>query len=157
MRTITKHLLRNQRGFSIVELVLVILLISILAVGIDIFAPAASSDLHPAARKVRMDILYARHMAMLTNVNHGIQFTNGVGYVIYQGTVATPILDPFDKTASFETLARYGNVQVSADYQVEFDSIGRPVIGGGGQALIADATNVVALTVTANTGSVTGL
>ena len=148
---------RGQAGFSLIELTLVIVLLSILMVSAEALTPATRADLHPAVRKVHMDILYARQMAMLTNVNHGVQFRNGVGYVIYQGNVVTPIIDPFDKTNFFEDLTRYGSVQVGNTYQVEFDRIGRPVIGGGGQVQITDTVNTITLTVTTETGNVVGL
>ena len=152
-----KKLLRNPQGFTFIDLVLVILLVGILMVSAEAIGPVGGGELYTAARKVRMDILYARHLAMLTNVNHGVQFTNGVGYQVYQGNPGTPIIDAFDKTAFNEDFSRYGNVQVGNDFQVEFDAIGRPIIGGGGQVQIADGGGVVTLTITTSTGSVVGL
>ncbi len=73
-----KVMASTQRGFSLFELLTVMLLISILA-GIGVLnhhASRARLNLRTAARQIVMDLKVARMRAVATNANHRIRFRN---------------------------------------------------------------------------------
>lgn len=140
-----------------VELILVTLLLGMLVAVAPPLVPVSRQGLDGAIRKVYSDLLYARQMSLLSGSNRGASFTAGGGYLLYFGTPATPISDPvtkevFTSTHGQSELARFGNIFITSSYQVEFDSTGRPVMGGGGSVILSNGTNTKSILVTSNTG-----
>lgn len=150
----------DARGFTIIELVLVIAILGILALAVVVFSPSTAvipMRLDSASRQIQADIQYAQQNATLTGVTAGIQFVADGVYTVYQGTIATPLKNPLTKQDMVITLSdQYPDIAIQANYTVEFDSFGAPTTGGGGgDVTITNGTNTRTIVVAANTGRVT--
>jgi prepilin-type N-terminal cleavage/methylation domain-containing protein len=148
-------------GFTLIELIMVVVVLLIIAAFI---APkmtgVTGTRVNAASRKISADIRYAQQLAISTQTNHGVIFnaspTNT--YSIYRETTSTIITDSFTGGAYTVQLntGDYGGVTIDSGYQVEFDSLGSPVTGGGGSVTISNAGSepIRTITVAANTGKV---
>lgn len=145
-----------MRGFTLLEMVLVLAVLGVMAVAVVISAPSpTTANVIAAARQVASDIEFAKQNAMLTGVNSGVFFRQNLHYTVYQGTSATPLTSPLTKQSMNTTLStNYPGVNISANYTVEFNSFGAPTTGGGGSVVITDGTKTKTISVTANTGMV---
>jgi len=144
------------RGFTLMELVLVLAVLGIMAVAAVISAPSPrAANLMAAARQVQNDIEYAKQNAMMTGVTSGVSFTQNANYIVYQNTTATPLTSALTKTSLNVTIsAHYSNINLNDTYVVEFNGFGAPTTGGGGSVRVTDGTNIKTIVVTANTGMV---
>ncbi|MBI2083294.1 MAG: prepilin-type N-terminal cleavage/methylation domain-containing protein [Deltaproteobacteria bacterium] len=143
------------RGFTLLEVIFVIAILAVLVITAVPRLNLSPAGLDAAARKIRSDILYAQSLAMSRGVPHGILFTAGGSYILYQGSPATPITDPLTRTSFSEDLDRFYQTFVTNDYQVEFDLIGQPTIGAGGNVVIQNGVATKMIQIGANTGRVT--
>ncbi|MDO8462059.1 MAG: prepilin-type N-terminal cleavage/methylation domain-containing protein [Deltaproteobacteria bacterium] len=145
----------KMRGFTLIELVLVLFLVSFLAVVVEIPSLSSNHGLQAASLKVRMDIRRAQQFAMTGNLNYGVNFSSNGTYSIYQGSVGNVATDPLTNGSYQEDLpARFRNVSIQAPFQVEFDPVGRPVIGGGGSLTLISGGVSQVVQVSSNTGAV---
>lgn len=147
--------MNNQRGFSLVELVLITTLIPIM-MGVYLSSiNVATQRVDQAARKVEADLRYCQHLAEAEEVNCGLQTTNFQVYQIYRQNPGNLIRDPHTQQPMTVNLATfYAGVNFGANYQIEFNSQGRPVIGGGTLMRLTDGRTTRQVTVLANTGYV---
>lgn len=145
-----------MRGFTAVEVLLVVAILGVLGLAAISFLPSAQATrLRSAAEQVRSDIEYARENAMTTGQTSGVQFINNSSYTVYQGTPATPLLNPLTRQDMVVTLSSsYPGVSVSGNYTVEFGSLGSPTTGGGGSITLTSSSLTKIISVTANTGRV---
>lgn len=150
------YALTHLKGFTLIELILVIALLGVLAVAVVVISPGISpARLDAASKQVQSDIEYAKQNAVLTATTHGVQFVSGGSYTVYRSTVATPINHPLTKQSMVITLSsQYPGISISSNYTVEFNRFGNPTTGGGGSVTITDGTNTRTISVTANTGRV---
>lgn len=145
-----------MRGFTLLELVLVIALAALLAVAVIPRFTPSPSGIDAASRKIESDILYAQSLAMSRGVNHGINFVSGGSYVLYRGSVGIPILDPLTRQNFSEDLIRFGRTEVANNFLLEFDPMGQPVLGGGGGGLtLVNGSQTRRLAISPNTGHIT--
>ena len=143
-----------MKGVTLLELVLVVALVGILGATVVPRVVTSTAGLDSAAKKIRSDVLYAQSLAMGRGVNHGLDFVAGGSYVLYRGTPSTPVTDPLTLKNFSENLARFGHARVTNSYRVEFDTLGRPVLGAGGGVTIAIGSQTKSVNVNANTGHV---
>jgi len=141
---------------TLVELVLVVFLLGLLVASSEPFVAATvgRTGLEAAARRVRADVVYARELAVLTGTNHGANFVTNQPYIVYRQTTANPVVDPLTQQPFSQDPLTMGNVAVTGNYQVEFDSRGSPVIGGGGSVNLSGGGGGRSVVVRANTGLV---
>ncbi len=159
----------NKNGFTVIELIMVILVISILAVVII----TRSGSYYPiklngAGEKLLSDIRYAKRLAMTNHRTYGISFNvAGNSYIVYDGTSATPVDDPHrpgkDLEIDYDEHTYYDGIEItSASFggtnELKFDSFGVPYDGDDNE-LAADSTVILScrgndftVTVTARTG-----
>jgi len=140
------RLLKSKKGFTLIEMALVIVCLSYLAVSaIPEDSGLAPISLDSAARKVKSDLRYAQSMATTTGDSHGLEVTGPNTYRIYNVTTNQTITSPYDNSAMTENLSTdYGESQFSAqNYLVIFDGLGRPTTGGGSSIFLQDADNTV--------------
>ena len=142
----------NPRGFTYVELLLVITLISLFAVSLSPSISISGGGIESATKKVVADLRYAQELATMNNQNYGIQFNANGAYILYQGTVATPFTDPLSQTSFSENLSRFKNVKISNTLKVEFDAMGRPALGSGSTVTLTNNVINRLVRITANTG-----
>lgn len=147
-------MLKNQKAFTLIELVLVIAILGVLSLAYVTMSPSTSTaELTVAARQVESDIFYTQQRAMVTGVTHGVQFVSGGDYTMYQSTTSTPITHPLGKQSAVITLSdKYSGVSIQNNYTVEFNSFGTATTGGGSSVTLTDGSNTVSISVNANTG-----
>jgi Tfp pilus assembly protein FimT len=148
----------GARGFTLVEMVLLIMITSILAV---VFAPQITDSindirLNKAAQKLAMDIRYMRDLAMSRHDVYGIEFDDADNsYRLYQwdGANKNTITDPHkggDMIVDFDTIEAFNGVTLGASSttDVTVDAFGVPYDANGLE--LASAA-----TVTLHSGSLT--
>lgn len=149
---------RGERGFTLIEVVVVIAVAALL---IWVALPrsfAADVKLQAAARQVQSDIRYAQELAMTRGQHHQIRFyaaSNPTPTNQYQIVTVTggPAVHPLTRSASFVVdfnSTPWAGVQLDTTVTVEFDSLGRP---NAGQTISLNGGAKI-ITVTAETGRV---
>ncbi len=142
-------------GFTLLELVLMMSLIGIVSVGVYSNMTPHSMNMYvdAAVLKVVHDLRFAQDRAMITGRNHGFRSYSTTQYEIYDTSAGNPITDPSTQGSMVINLnSDYPNVAFAATYQVEFNSLGAPVIGGGGSVTLGNGTESKSFSLTSNTG-----
>jgi MSHA pilin protein MshC len=159
----------NQRGFTLIELVMVLVLIGIIA----LFAAPRLGNIPTTkafslADKLRADIRYAQNLAMTRNQRYRVYVNNspapagpGGGYAVVNdangngtwGEAGEFAQDPAG-TGNLSVVldaGDYAGITVSPNTFIEFNSLGSPTTGGTTLTVSPGGTT---LTVTAETGAV---
>ena len=111
--------------------------------------------LDTAAARVKQDLRYAQELAITTNTNCGINFIAGGNYTVYSQNTGNPVANPFTKQTFVENIGQsFKKVSVANNIQVEFDPLGKPVLGSGQNVQLTNGISTVSLLVTPNTGVV---
>jgi prepilin-type N-terminal cleavage/methylation domain-containing protein len=132
------QLVVSSRGFTIIELIMVVVLISILAVSVvPKFMDTSAISLQGGAAMVRADIRYTQELAMSTHAPKTITFTTS---------------DTFYTVVS-QTMNLPSRVSISNGATFTFNSLGEPTAGGGSSVQI---TTVGGSTKTITVESYTG-
>lgn len=135
----------------------------IAALSILVYALAPQDNLgdlyvEAAADRLEQDLRYSRELALTRNVNCGMEIQPNGDYLIYEGSTASPTLNPLkQETFSYNLGNDFGDVQfqnINSTLVIEFNRFGQPVTGGGSTLQIGDASKTISLVVTANTGLV---
>ena len=128
----------DSRGFTIVEIIMVVVLIGILAVSVvPKFMDTSAISLQGGAAMVRADIRYTQELAMSTHAPKTITFTtNDTYYTVVSQTMNLP-----------------SRVSISSGATFTFNSLGEPTAGGGSSVQI---TTVGGSTKTITVESYTG-
>lgn len=126
----------DERGFSLPELIMVIMVIAILAV---VVSPNAAlfptMKLNAAAQRVASDLRYAQAQAHREGGPVGLSFSSSTKYTVVHTAARTAVADPLDPTKSlaFSTAAdtRFKGVTWTWDFSgnsslLLFDSLGQP-------------------------------
>lgn len=131
------------------------LALSVLALSVIPQDHLQTFNLETAVTKVENDLRYARELALTTNTNCGINFIANGSYTLYQSSSALPFTNPLTKQPFVYNLANeFRNVNVQNSIQVEFNFLGRPVIGSGQTIQIGNGLTTANLLVIPNTGVV---
>jgi prepilin-type N-terminal cleavage/methylation domain-containing protein len=160
--------LKSTRGFTLIELALVILLIAFLAavftVGTDLTGDRAAA----LGRKLVSDLRYAQQLANSTQARSGVVLSSTSYTIFTSNSSATPATNPFKGTSYVVNMTGdYANVTLSNTLTggiVRFDSLGIPYQGtDGSQTALAAAQTITVssgsgsvktITIEANTGKV---
>jgi prepilin-type N-terminal cleavage/methylation domain-containing protein len=137
----------HPRGITLIELILVILIIAILSavaipkVGID-FSQRTSLD--GAAYMIASDIRYAQEWAMSTRTSKSVSFASGSSTYTFhpQGS--------FDPSGQLPAAVR-----INQNFMVTFNSLGEPMVGGGGSFSISSGSQTKTIGIINYTGKVT--
>jgi len=137
---IQKKSILNKSGFTLIEIIFVIILLAIVAaLAYPRFSSVSSIRLNTALDKLKSDVYYAQELAVTTHANCGIFIISPNSYRIYKGgSTATPALDP--ATFSDYDITLDPGITIAtpaAGAKVEFDNFGVPYDGNG--ALAAEA------------------
>ncbi|MDO8518975.1 MAG: prepilin-type N-terminal cleavage/methylation domain-containing protein [Deltaproteobacteria bacterium] len=147
----------SDRGFTFIEIILTLATLSVIAItaipsdnGLSPFA------LDAAARKVKTDIRYAQNMATTTGDAYGFRVTGASTYEIYDVATDAIPLSPYTNTPMQENLEDDFGTVIFVDQasQVEFNSYGRPSLGGGSLIEISYGGDSKTIQVTATSGYV---
>lgn len=145
-----------DRAFTLLELILTMALLSITALlFITYTGDIGTVSVDALSRKIQSDVRFAQQLATSTGIPHGVQFTQGGNYVVYVNNTTTPATDPLTRGSMIKNPSDFGSVILSNSYQVQFDKVGKPTIGGGGNIMItADSGAHSVIDVIENTGAV---
>jgi prepilin-type N-terminal cleavage/methylation domain-containing protein len=134
----TLQVVTSSQGFTLVELIMVVVLISILAVSVvPKFVDTSAISLQGGAAMVAADIRYTQELAMSTHSPKTITFTtNNTFYTVVSQTMNLP-----------------SRVSISSGATFTFNSLGEPTTGGGSSVQI---TTVGGSTKTITVESYTG-
>ena len=160
--------MKNQHGFTLIELVIIIVLLAIIAaVAIPRMGDVTSMKAAATAEKLKSDIRYAQELAMTQNRSYRVYFNTApapaAGYAVVNnadgdgnwGEAGEFAPDPAGKGNLSVTLnsGDYAGVTASitagAD-PIEFNSLGRPA---GGATTVTVSPNG-SITISAETGAV---
>jgi prepilin-type N-terminal cleavage/methylation domain-containing protein len=139
MKEQKKHTFRLYRGFTLVELILVVLILSIAAVvAVPMFSSAADIQVRATANRIAADLDYARGLAITRQKDYSVVFDAANELYEIQDVDGVPITNPLDNktfTVNLANDARTGGVNiVSADFDgqtaVTFDYLGTPYAAG---------------------------
>lgn len=138
-----------QRGFTLIELVIVMLVLAILAATALIAWPGETPGLYGSMRQLAADIRYAQSLAMSRGQRVRINFQMD-RYTLSDRTGSSPVLHPV--SGGGPRLLQSGTVLVASNAFLVFDGMGRPYRDAAlpGARLGAHAT----LTLTAGTESI---
>jgi MSHA pilin protein MshC len=162
----TKYM-RNQSGFTLIELVMIIVILAIIAaVAIPRMGDVTSMKAAATAEKIKSDIRYAQELAMTRNRSYRVYFNSapapGSGYAVVNdannngtwGEAGEFAQDPTGSGNLSVTLnaGDYAGVTASSSVNpIEFNSLGRPT---GGATTITVSPGGYTITVAAETGAV---
>jgi prepilin-type N-terminal cleavage/methylation domain-containing protein len=129
----------DSRGFTLVELIMVVVLISILAVSVvPKLVDTSAISLQGGAAMVVADIRYTQELAMGTHTPKTITFvTNDTFYTVNSQTMNLP-----------------SRVSISSGATFTFNSLGEPTTGGGSSVEIQAGSSTKTITVESYTGRV---
>lgn len=149
---------KEEKGFTLIELVLLIIMLGIMGLVISIsISDINSTKLNSAARRLASDIRYAQQLAMTTQIRHGVIFTANSYTVFENDNTADPARNPQgggDFNVSFTT-GEFAGVIISTSLPgsiVKFEAIGRPL--DGNNAVLTTATNQVTFSYSGSTKNI---
>jgi prepilin-type N-terminal cleavage/methylation domain-containing protein len=147
----TIHNPKNKSGFTLIELIIVLLILAILGAAVNLLiGDTASTKAYGTARKIQSDIIFAQESAMTHRVHYRITFSAlPNSYTIQQCTtwgVSScttwgPVLDPSTNTSPFMVTLNTGSytgVSLSTTFNcsyLEFNSAGNPLEGDNSNCL----------------------
>jgi prepilin-type N-terminal cleavage/methylation domain-containing protein len=158
------------RGFTLIEVMLVVVILAIAAMmAIPFAVSGASTQLKSAATIIASDLEYAKSMAISRGQNYSVVFDPGAeSYQIedVNGVVIDhPVKKGFPYTVSFAADSRFDRVDISsavfdAQSTVSFDYLGSPYSGSGAGASPLNSgiitLSAAGTTMTVNVEPVTG-
>lgn len=155
----------NRRGFTLIELVMVIVIIAVLAVVVSF--SSGSIRLVGAANKLMFDLRYAQQLAISRQVRCGVSFNpSGNSYFVYIGDTGTLATDPHtgsNLSIDFDTDSDYDGISLSSTNfgnQVSFDAAGAPynstpvLLSSQGIITLQQGSSSQTVTIEANTGEI---
>ncbi len=161
-------------GFTLIEAMLVVVLLSILAAAVLLQNPIERVRLNGATEKVKADIRYARKLAVSAQERSGITF-NANGYSLYRDVASSTLAEGTSESCSTDasgkfvvdfTAARCSELAgITLSYSsstVAFDSLGRPVDNTGvpfaaqQTVTVTGPGGIKTITIQAQTGRVSG-
>lgn len=163
---VTKSALLRQRGFTVVEIMIVVVIIVIAAMTvIPLVGSAAGMQIRSAANMIAADLEYAKSMAISRQKIYAVVFDKSAeSYQIEDpnGIIDHPVKKGFQYVVNFGSDSRLNKVDIAdvafnATNAIKFDYLGSPYDGGysplnsGVVTLQANGT-----TITINVEPVTG-
>ena len=142
MRVLTHksfQVVADSRGFTLVEIIMVVVLMGILAVSVvPKFVDTSAFSLAGGAAMAVADIRYTQELAMGTNSVKTIVFTTSNTYY----------------TVNSQTVNLPSKVTISSGATFTFNSLGEPTTGGGSSVTLSAGAETETITVESYTGRV---
>ncbi len=143
----------RSKGFTYIELLLIVIVLGILAIGVSYSLRTNDVSIDMKARVLKNHLQLAQDLAMTQGGVFGFRSTDTTHYEIYSGSPGNPATDPLTR----------GNLVISispAQFQgvvpsIEFLASGRPSIVADAQIVIVEGTLQKTITVKRNTGHIT--
>lgn len=152
-----KQTFNNQSGFTLIELILCMVLMGILAIMVTPKNDGMTSlGVTSAAREIVSSIRYAQDLAMTTSDAHGFRVTDANHYEVYNAVTGQLAIAPSHQDHMHEELgdSSHSLSFLNTNYKVEFDSRGRPTVGGGVTLTIQYGSSTKSVQVSAASGLV---
>lgn len=141
--------MRNEDGFTLIELIMVIVIIGILAFVALQKYPATEISFETAADMIKSDIRSVHALAMSQHASKTLTFNSSTEYVF-------PAAGGGNKTRNFADIFD-GNISFSPKPdKITFNSLGEPTAGYGSSITITTGSTTKTLTVLRYTGKVEG-
>ena len=135
------------RGMTLIEVILVLIIIGILSAVVvsklDIGMTTSRASVEGAANMIASDIRYAQEFAMANRVSKSVAFISGTSIYTFNPT------SPFDSTGQLPS-----GVTVGGNFTITFNSLGEPILGGGGSVTVSGGGQTKTITVVNYTGKV---
>jgi len=148
---IQKTVLKQCIGYTILELLIVLVIVGVLSIGIYLIWSTTTISLRNTADIIKTDIEYARNLSMTTNTRYRVDLTSSTQYRILNSS-GTAVVIPSTWDSTTATLPT-GYTLTTSNYLV-FDGKGTPYSSttatGSGTKITSDLT----LTLTAESESV---
>jgi len=153
------HLFTNRNGFTLIELIMVMVIAVILAAVVAVrFSPFDTIKLDSATRKVAADIRYAQKVAISTQATYAAIAFNTNGYTVYDtysSVISRSPGDPCstDSSNNFvvafneDRCSNYSEVTITTNLAgniVKFNSLGTPLKND--DTVITDGDKTVTIT-----------
>ena len=158
-RRLPFRIIANNRGFSMIEAIVVLIIIAILApiVVSQAFKQADTTPLITEAEILKVNLRYAQIRAMNDTVTWKINFDSSTAYTLIRTGGTTPNLLPGDSSAT-HTLTGGVTISSGAGTTVTFNDWGAPVYGSGTPLTVnttvtlSQGSSSSTVTITKNTG-----
>lgn len=155
--------LHNESGFTLIEIIIVVVILSIAALAaIPLMSSASDVQIRSASNVIAADLEYAKSMAISRGQNYSVVFdTINNTYGIYKEGESEPIKHPvkkgFDYVMNFSNDSRLDKVVITSvsftDGKVTFDCLGSPTPDSNGGTITINANgNTATITVEPVTG-----
>lgn len=130
----------SRNGFTVVELLIVVVILSIVALtAVPMMSSAAGIQIRSAANMIAADIEYARSMAISRGQDYSVEFSKDTdSYRILDQSDAViqhPVKKGFPYVVNFQSESRLNRVDITnanfdGTQKVTFDCLGSPDNGG---------------------------
>ena len=152
-RLITCKRFSSRTGFTLVELLLVIVILGILSITAVTRMNLSQKDLESVAKTLRSNLQFTQDLAMTQGTTYGFRSTGVTSYEIYEGAPGNPAKNPLTRG---DLVVNIAPVQfVGLVPSVAFSKSGQPTAAGDTSILLTDGGGTRTITVQANTGFVT--
>lgn len=130
---------KAQRGFTTIELTMVMIIVAIIAATAALkFTGRGGVSVQGAAEMIQADIRYGQKAAMAEHMAKSITFAAGsTSYTVDSETQKLP-----------------AGVIITNNFTITFNSLGEPIVGGGGCVTISADGQVRTISVSNYTGKV---
>jgi prepilin-type N-terminal cleavage/methylation domain-containing protein len=158
IRQFVKGLLRNGRGFTLIEIIAVLVILLILTAVAVSRSMSTQNDLIPQADIVKSHLRFAQLKALQDDVNAwSITFASTSYTLSCTGTncPSSPIQLPAESSSTYTFPSGTGITITSTSSPLNFDSWGSPVGGAATVTLDQSGSTSIVITVDANTGYIT--
>ena len=139
----------NPSGFTLIELILVMIIIGILAATvlprIDFGTTSSRASVDGATNMIASDIRYVQEWAMANRVSKSIIFTNGSSTYTFN-----PMSTGMDPSGQLQSIG----ATIGTTITFTFNSLGEPTAGGGNPVTVSAGGQSRTITVTQYTGKV---
>ncbi len=139
--------MRNEGGFTLIELIMVIVIIGILAVVAIQKYPTTEISLETAADMIKSDIRSVQALSMAKHTIQTLTFNSSTEYVF-------PALGEGNKTRNFADIFEGGISLSPVPANITFNSLGEPTAGYGNPITITTGSTTKTLMVLQYTGRV---
>lgn len=135
-------MLQKNHGFTLLELIIVLIIISTLAVFVMLPFPASTINLAAQTEQVANDIRYTQSLSMTKGERYRFVKTSSTTYQIVNSSGSPILLARGSNTATLSTGITFGTLTNLPNNLIAFDSKGIPYVdtGSPGTALSSNAS-----------------
>ncbi len=145
------RVLSKQAGFTLFELIIVIILMAILSLGVYLKWPGSSINLAAEAQQIANDIRYAQSLAMTNGQRYRFVKTSANTYQIVNNAGTAIKLALGNTTMTLNSGISFGTLSNLPNSLIAFDGLGIPYTDTATPGTALSATATIALTASGDT------